>query len=111
MTMKDRRPLFRGPSDIDWLVADHARSEGLPRTFLPDGDEDPGLRHELEALSARVSSDPDVAIAMNAAASTINAALLVLRAFRALVRPLLPERPVVVRLTESADEKDVSEAA
>ncbi len=84
--MKDRRPLFTGPSDIDWLVADQARSGGVPRTFLPCCDDE----------------DADLAIAMRSADTTIGAAVFIWRAI---------QRTVVVRATESADQKDVSEAA
>lgn len=108
--MKDRSPLFMGPSDIDWLVASNARSQAVPRTFLPCcDDEDPDRIGQLDAVTRRAALDADVAVAMRAADVTIGASVLVWRAIRALLRPLFPERPVAVRSATAT--REISEAA
>ena len=101
-----------GPSDIDWLVAAQARSEAVPHTFFPCcDDEDPDRIDQLRAVTRRARLDTDVALAMSTADTTIGAAVFVWRAIRALLRPIFPERTVVVRVSESTDEAGVSEAA
>ncbi len=110
--MKDRSPLFMGPSDIDWLVPNYSRSGGLPRTFLSCCyDEDPVRVEQLEAVSRRAASNADIAIAMKTSEVVLVVAVVVWRALRAFLRPVLRERTVVVRVTDPSETTDVSEAA
>jgi hypothetical protein len=99
--MNEPRSMFPGPSEADRLV---------PRAFLPYGDQDPALAHQIEAR--RLSLDADIAAAKRTADATLVAALYIWRAIRLFLRPLVHERPIVVRTTvKRAEAKDISEAA